>query len=632
MKKRQHEKGGMSKLKGSLLNHSKKKTKKISSVARIKKGRDKKGSNILRRINQKKGSEIEKQYKKRIRILNFSRRLLAMCFLPMIFTCVLVTAISTNTLKSAMENEIKNSMRIAAASIDETYTNLYKGDYSQDLGGSIKKGDTTISGNYELVDAMSKKTGFDVTMMFGNMRLLTTVKSDTGARANGTSTDNEVYEKIAKGQKVFLKDFVVGENTCYAYYEPLVNSDGSVFGAVEIAKEGSSVQKTIEKQVRQLVVFSILIVAVVCVIVIVTSHSMVEKILRIKRFLDRITEGRLDHQVHAKTLKTNDELGDVYRSCVKLQETFREMVSAIKNSGDNLKVSADDLSGMAQSNTAKAMDVKDAVDKISMGARSQAENTEDAQGSVDTINNQIEQIIGEVDIMAQKAEEMSQKEKESEQIIHELSASSDDTKASVSKATEQINLMHDAVKDIKNAVELIQSIADETDLLSINANIEAARAGEAGRGFAVVADQINKLAIQSNASSMDIQNMLDKVADITEKTVAVMDEVRENMDVQQQKLTLTRQTYQAVSDGVEQSRCNMGNIKEKIVILNSSGTAISTAIGDLASVADENVNAASDTIHIVNDMNDTMQQVQASSEELLSMAGDLQKTMGSFQI
>lgn len=63
--------------------------------------------------------------------------------------------------------------------------------------------------------------------------------------------------------------------------------------------------------------------------------------------------------------------------------------------------------------------------------------------------------------------------------------------------------MYDAVNDIHKAVELIRSIADETDLLSINANIEAARAGEAGKGFAVVADQINKLAIQSNNSSME---------------------------------------------------------------------------------------------------------------------------------
>ena len=168
----------------------------------------------------KKQKDTTKQ-KRKIRIFNFSRRLLAMSFLPMIITCIIVTSISSHTLKSAMESELKNAMRIAAASIEETYTNLYKGDYTQSLNGAIKKGDVEISGNYDLVDAMGKKTSFDITMMFGNMRLLTTVKNESRARANGTSTDDKVYAKVEKGQRVFLSDFPVEDKICYVYYEPL---------------------------------------------------------------------------------------------------------------------------------------------------------------------------------------------------------------------------------------------------------------------------------------------------------------------------------------------------------------------------------------------------------------------------
>ena len=192
--------------------------------------------------------------------------------------------------------------------------------------------------------------------------------------------------------------------------------------------------------------------------------------------------------------------------------------------------------------------------------------------------------------------------------------------------------MSDAISDIKSAVELIQAIADETDLLALNANIEAARAGEAGKGFSVVADQISKLAIQSNNSSQDIERVIEKILEISEGAVAVMEEVRVNMDIQQQKLNLTRETYQAVSDGVEKSLQNMENIKQKITILNSSGESISNAIDDLSNVSEQNANSASDTIQTVKDMNDTMQLVQDSSEELLLMAEELQKTMGIFSI
>lgn len=579
----------------------------------------------------KKQKDTTKQ-KRKIRIFNFSRRLLAMSFLPMIITCIIVTSISSHTLKSAMESELKNAMRIAAASIEETYTNLYKGDYTQSLNGAIKKGDVEISGNYDLVDAMGKKTSFDITMMFGNMRLLTTVKNESRARANGTSTDDKVYAKVEKGQRVFLSDFPVEDKICYVYYEPLKNSDGSVFGAVEVAEECDKVQKTINKQVRQLVLLSILIVVTVCAISLLSSRQMVQKMLRIKRFLDRIIEGKLDHKVHQKTLRSNDEIGDIYRSCVELQETFRKMVGGIKESSDSLKVSADELSDTAQKNTSMALKVHQSVLTISERAKDQAESTEDALGSVDTINVQMEQILVEVEAMAKKAEEMSRKEKESEEIIAELSLSSDDTKTSVLKATDQITLMYDAVNDIHKAVELIRSIADETDLLSINANIEAARAGEAGKGFAVVADQINKLAIQSNNSSMDIQKMLERVTQITQSMVDVMNEVCSNMDVQQEKLVMTREAYQVIADGVEQSRTNMGNIREKVVVLNASGSDISDSVGELSSSADDNAQTASDTMSVVNDMNATMQQVQSSSEELMTTAAELQETLGRFRM
>ena len=579
---------------------------------------------------KKQTEKKQRTERKKIRIFNFSRRLLIMCILPMIFTCALVTAISTSTLKSAMEKEIENSMRIASSAIDETYTNLYEGDYSQDLSGAVRKGDTVISSEYGLVDAMKEKTSFDISMIFGDMRLLTTVTGLNGGRINGTRLDEEILEDIQQSENVFKKDFMVGENICYAYYQPLINSDGSVFGAVEIAEEVTELKQTIQKQANNLTIFSIVIVLVVAVLSSMISSRIAKKMKHTKAFLDNIVQGNLDNNANKKVMESNDELGDIYRSCVKVQESFSDMVNGIKGSGNNLKLSADSLSQLVQTNTSSSKDVNNAVEMISNGAKNQAESTAQARESVTVINNQIDRIIDEVDIMAEGAEEMSKKEKESEMIITELEESSLDTKLSVSKATEQIGLMSEAVEDINKAIELIQSIADETDLLSINANIEAARAGEAGKGFAVVADQINKLAVQCNDSSQGIKVMLDKIIEISDKTVSVMGEVQKNMDIQQNKLNLTRDTYKHVSDGVEKSRQNMKNIKEKIVVLNSSGISISKAIDELSSISENNVTLADDTIEVVNDMNNTMQRVQTSSEELLVMAEDLQKSMGCF--
>lgn len=572
-----------------------------------------------------------KKAKKHKRIWTFSKRLLALCLFPMLVVCASVATLSTMTLKSSIEWEIQNSLQIVAASVNETYTNLYEGDYTKDAGGSFRKGDTKISGNNQLLDALQEKTGFDVSMMYGNMRLITTVRKDNGARANGTSTDKEVYAQIETGETVFLQNLEISGKECYALYQPLINSDGTIIGAIEVATDREGVKQTINDQVRQ-IIFSIIFAIVAAVAVWILSRTMVVRMDRIRRFLERLISGRLDHEPNKKNLKVNDELGDIYRNCVKVQDTFNEMVGEIKASCDNLKIAAKRFSDMARETTESADEVKVAVEQISEGARSQADNTAAAHDNVAMISSQIGLITREVDDMAEYARDMSAREKESEMIIRELSASNDHTKESVSKVAEQISLMNSAVGNIKKAVEMIQSIADETDLLSLNASIEAARAGEAGRGFAVVAEQICKLALQSNESGKDIEKILEEITDTSQNMVSVMDEVRINMDIQQTKLEETRTTYRAVAEGVDKSLENIGSIKQKIDVLNSSGESISSVVEDLASISEKNAMSATGTMETAQNMSSTMQTVQESSDELLQLADKLQESLGSFKI
>ncbi|MBQ6888280.1 MAG: cache domain-containing protein [Lachnospiraceae bacterium] len=566
------------------------------------------------------------------RVWTFSRKLLALCLLPMVVVCALVATISTVTLRKAIEEEIYSSLQIVAAAVSETYTNLYEGDYSVDFVGKVRKGDTEINGRYELIDAIKEKTGYDVSMLFGNTRLITSLKKENGARANGIPTDKAVYARIEEGKTFFLKDFEVVGNESYVIYEPLINSDGSIAGAIEVVTPSASVNRMISEQVMEIVIFALAFSVATAIIVLLLSRSMVIRMGRISRFLERLISGKLDHEPHVKNLKVQDELGDIYRNCVKVQDTFKEMVREIKLSCDDLKNAADKFSDLAQNTTDAADGVKVAVEEISNGARIQADSTGVAHDNIAMISNQIGLINKEVDDMADYAKIMSGKEKESEVIIGELSVSNDHTKDSVAKVAEQITLMSSAVVNIKNAVEMIQAIAEETDLLSLNASIEAARAGEAGRGFAVVAEQISKLALQSNDSGKDIERILGEITETSEKMVSVMGEVRLNMDIQQKKLEETRITYQAVAEGVDKSLENIGSIREKITVLNSSGESINDTVEDLAAISEENAMAASNTMETAKHMSDTMQTVQKSSKELLNLADRLQEVVGSFSV
>lgn len=180
---------------------------------------------------------------KRFRLLTFSRKMLLLCLAPMMLICILITVFSRQSLTKSVENEIDNALKIVAISLDETYSNLYQGDYEQDKSGKIKKGDVSISGNTDLIDALKKRTNYDITLFFNGMRLVTTLRNDAGAPANGTPADSAIYEKIMRGKTVFLSNVELYGKEYYVLYQPLVNADGTIAGGIGVAKDATDVKK-----------------------------------------------------------------------------------------------------------------------------------------------------------------------------------------------------------------------------------------------------------------------------------------------------------------------------------------------------------------------------------------------------
>lgn len=581
-----------------------------------------------REVRGKKG--MRKKEKKRF--FTIAKKMVALFQIPMILICVIITIFSAKILQGGIENEIEKSLQIVATSVNETYTNLYEGDYKQGQSGKVKKGDATISGNTQLIDGLHETTGFEVSFFYGNMRLITTVQKEGGGRVNGTGIDDELYAKIQNGEVVFLKDCEISTSTYYAYYQPLINSDGSVIGAVEVAMEASAVHEMIRSQITQIVIFSAVFVVIAALFVMFMATQMVRSMHKIKKFLSRIVDGQLDVQPDKRLFGKNDELGDIYRISVYLQQALYEIVNNIKVSTDNLVHSANQLADMAQGTQNTVEGVLGDVGHILTGARNQAEGTVDANDNVIKIGEQIFCITEEVNSLTRYAGQMHDAEKESEKNINELNVYNENTKESIHKVADEIEVMNRSVQNINTAIAIIQSIADETDLLSLNASIEAARAGDAGRGFAVVAEQICKLAEQSNRSAKEIEKMIEEIMFTSKKMVEIMGEVKVNMEQQQEKLEDTRVKYTAVADGVDNSLTNIDSIKKSIDVLGSFGTSIKSTVGKLSEISEQNAASADQTMQAVSGMNDTMGELKISSEELLRLADKLKQTLVVFKM
>lgn len=570
----------------------------------------------------------------RKRFFTFSKKLLMLCILPMIIVCVVTVFISANSLKKGIETEIQKSLKIVATTLEETYSTLYEGDYHRGKDGSLYKGEMKISGNNKLMKSIEEQTGFKSTMCWEDMRVNTTVKNDRGAAATGTKLDKELVARVeeGEGEEVFIKGTEIFGTDFYVFYQPLKNEDGTIVGAIEVMIETESVKETINGQMIQFIVVAVLLTIAVAAIILVMSRKMVATMTKTKEFLGKIADGELTAAADTTVLAQNDELGDIYGMSVQLQTDLRNIVNHIKESVDDLTNSANQLTDMAQETKGSVENVLDAVEGISKGTVTQAEGTTTANANVEKIGEQIDYITDEVESLTKHARQMSDAEKQSEQIIVELNASNEDTKLSVTKVADQIGIMNKSIQRIHSAVELIQAIADETDLLSLNASIEAARAGEAGRGFAVVAEQICKLAEQSNKSAEEIERIIAEVMSESNRMVEIMGEVSANMDHQQQKLEETKVTYSAVAEGVEKSLGSIDNIKDKMSVLNQSGDEIKGVVEDLAVISDQNASSVQSTMGSAEDMSATMNRLEHSSEQLLLLADRLNDALEIFKI
>lgn len=577
--------------------------------------------------------------RKKFHVLNFSRKLAILCIVPLVLLCIIISTLSTNILRENLEKEIEGSLKIVAVSLEETYSSLYKGDYFMTVSGELYKGETEISGKNSLVDSIKEGTGFDSSFYYTKRVVITTIKRTlngelAGGRIGGNDfMTDEVYDTVVlNGQDLFVTDYVIQDVEYYAYFKPLVNSDGSVIGCIFAGKPSAEVNAQINAETSRITLFSAIISVSCVVLILLISIGMSKTMVRTKNFLQVVSTGDLRQNASPRYLKRDDELGDMYAISYTLQEELKGIVTNIKLSAEDLSVSSEQLMELSQDTVNNVSGLYDSVEFISKGAADQADQTSVAAIQVSNIGDQIDNISEDVVALSDSANRMAEAEQASTTIINELNVSNEEVIDSIEKIAKQIEITNTSVQEIRTAIAMIQSISDETDLLSINASIEAAHAGDAGRGFAVVAEQISKLAAQSGNNATEIEKVINTLLEQSGLMVSYMNDVKVKISEQREKLNLTIDKFSAVADGVDTSLVNIGNITNGMNELRKSRDVILDIISDLSAVSQQYAASSNGTMEAAQSMSDAMKSLDAASEKLKAMSDDLTRELEIFKL
>lgn len=574
----------------------------------------------------------EKTVNKQKKKISIKLKLIALAIVPALLVSMVEILFSTNSLKDGMNTMTIDGLELLAQATLAGFEEI-EGDYRVDSSGNLWKGEVNLSKNMEMIDLYTEGKDADVTLFYGKTRMMTSlISKETEERIIGTDADDEVWEKVSKGDIYETIDIVINDTDYCACYIPLKNSDGSIIGMVFAGEPRTEIQGYISTKITHIAFIGIVSLALAALAGFFVARGISKCLVNTNKYLGELADGNLNISVDNAVLKRNDEIGQMGVSLKMLIDELREIVEKLKTSADTVYKSGNTLDDMASQSSGAADEISRAVEDISKGAVSQAEEIQDASMEISNIGELIERIVDNVKNLTNASETMGQAGDTSMVTMRHLTESNDRTTEAIRNIGKQIDLTNESVGKISEAAALITNITTQTKLLALNASIESARAGEAGKGFAVVATEIQNLAAQSEDAAGEIQHIIDDLQAEAGKTLAAMKETRELVAEQLEKLDDTKASFKDVSNGIQVTKEDTSLINERATSCDAAKNKIVDIISNLSAISEENAASAQETTASMEELNATINMQAETARELKKLAEALNNDMSFFKL
>ncbi|MCI5640383.1 MAG: methyl-accepting chemotaxis protein [Lachnospiraceae bacterium] len=559
-------------------------------------------------------------------------KIIAIALVPLCVLACVLTIMSVDSVKKGIQEEMISKLQATVISLHGALDSWNEGSYSLDSNQDLYKGDKQIT--EKILEDMVDGTDMDVTVFYDKTRRATTLKDKkTGQYILGTDAADEVYDQVVRnGKDMASYDLTINEEQYYAYYMPLKDAGGTTVGMLFAGAPATDVNAYITQKTTYLVVVTLVIALLALVTVGVCVFSIRGGLKSANGALNSLAQGELHIELSPRVLKRGDELGEIARSVQLLEGELGQIVQKLLNASDRVLHAGNELSTMSSQTSNNAEEIGRAVGDIASGATAQAEDIETATMRMNTLGGLIEDMTRNAGKLAVTSDEMDRSRESAEQIISELSDSNTATVDAAGRMDRQIHITNEAAERIQKAIQIITSIADETNLLSLNASIEAARAGEQGKGFAVVATQIQTLAEQSGASAKEIEEITQELLQESAQAVEIMEEMQSIVVEEAEKLDATKKQFSEVSKGITETRKESGNIQNKTEECDAVRQEMMDIISNLSAVSEENAASTQETTASMQVFNETILTQSESANNLSELSRMMDQELEFFHI
>lgn len=548
--------------------------------------------------------------------LNMMGMLILFGIIPLVMTILPIDIIACKNLKSQLITGTEEKLQIAC----ETAQEYFGFDWEE------WENYTPIDEKY--IDSL-RDIGIEMTIFKGDTRFLSSIRDDKGERISGTKAGDEIIKEVLENGNMYVAhDVVINGEVYYVCYMP-IEVDGEILGMSFAGSKQQTITNAVNSSIITLTCTATFIAMIFVVIIILIARIVKKPLKQVADELDIIADGNIGHDFEIHSIIT--ETVSIINAAKQVQNNLKVIVSETKSIATDLADNIKNVDEISDNLSMNAEQINTAMEELSLAATNMADNVQSVNLDVLSMGDNIGMISQNVENLRDSSGMISSVSDTAMKNMNEVMDNSTKSVTAAKNISEQINLTNGSISKINETVKFIQSIAGQTQMLSLNASIEAARVGEAGKGFAVVADNIRQLSEQSSEGANAIKTLAAEIMGQSDKSVVLADEILNLISHEQEKVTETQESFNELNRQIENSLSKIDEIAEKTVVLDENKLSITGSVQDLSAISEENAANNEEVTASVQTMVENIQTVTDKTGEMSLKAQNLEDVIGRFR-
>ncbi len=446
--------------------------------------------------------------------------------------------------------------------------------------------------------------------------------------------NKNIVDRIAAGEEFVITDSSqgLGKNTIKVYV-PIQFSGTNISWSFISEVPYKNILSGFYAMFRILLMLAAAAVILIIVIIAIFLRKVAVKPLSLAAaHVNEIASYNINRDVSNAFLKRKDEIGHLGRAIQSIEDSLRTLIHQISSSAEQVAASSQELTAISEQTSTAAEEVAKTISGIAQSATVQAQSTAAGSEKLVSLGRVIEENQAYLKELIHTSNSVSQLVNDGLAVINDLSHKTVESGKATGEVYASIIKTNASSKRISEASGLITSIAEQTNLLALNAAIEAARAGEHGKGFAVVADEIRKLAEQCTKSTRVIDSMVKTLQEDAAVAVNAMEAVKGILEQQISNVNVAETKYIDIAKAIKGSEKAVKVLSDAGIEMENQKNEVHDTMQELSSVAQENAAGTQQAAASMQEQSAAIEEMANASEGLSQLAQELKSVIGKFRI